>query len=305
MHRHKFGKALTAAVVIAAVLFGVLLSGVGAWYVLTRDAGGLQVTGDDQKVHVRAEKEFSLDLGGGVTLRLVHIPAGKFTMGSPVGEVDREDDEGPQREVMISKPFLMGIHEVTQEQYERVMGNNPSHFKGGQKPVDTVTWEEAAEFCRKLSTISGKTVMLPTEAQWEYACRAGTTTRFSFGDKDENLSHYGWWGCESGSSWWGPEIGNADKTTHPVGQKKPNDFGLYDMHGNVWEWCSDFYEESFADATNVDPTGPDSGPDRVLRGGCWSNNQAACRSANRFGFPPDRRYIIGSIGFRVVVDLNE
>jgi formylglycine-generating enzyme required for sulfatase activity len=233
-------------------------------------------------------KELTLDLGNKATLKLVLIPAGKFTMGSPHGEEGRSKEEGPQREVTITQPFYMGVYEVTQEQYEAVLGQNPSHFKGAQNPVDTVSWQEAVEFCQKLSAKTGTTVRLPTEAQWEYACRAGSKTRFGFGDEDEKLGDYAWYAS------------NSESKTHPAGQKKPNAWGLYDMHGNVWEWCSDCFADSYAGAKTEDPPGPDSGGRRVLRGGAWNNIPEGCRSAYRYGSPPDYRDQF--CGFRVAVD---
>jgi len=235
-------------------------------------------------------KELTLDLGNKVTMKLVLIPAGKFMMGSPKDEEGRRDSEGPQHEVTISKPYYMGMYEVTQEQYEQIMGKNPSNFKGAQNPVERVTWTDALEFCKAVSKKTGKTVRLPTEAQWEYACRAGTKTRFGFGDKDEDLGDYAWYNK------------NSNKQTHPVGQKKANTWGLYDMHGNVWEWCSDWYGQDYysANANDRDPQGPASGADRVLRGGSWYDTPRYCRSAYRSGCVPDFRLI--DFGFRVVLD---
>ena len=164
---------------------------------------------------------FEEDLGNGITLEMVKIPGGKFTMGSPEDEEGRDEDEGPQRDVNVPA-FFMGKFEVTQEQYEEVMGNNPSHFKGDKRPVERVSWNDADEFCKKLSQKTGRTYRLPSEAEWEYACRAGTTTRFHFG---ENIT---------------PDLANYDnkiRETTPVGKFRSNAFGLYDMHGNVWEWC--------------------------------------------------------------------
>jgi formylglycine-generating enzyme required for sulfatase activity len=225
------------------------------------------------------------------SMKRVLIPSGKFMMGSPKDEKDREDSEGPQREVTISKPFYMGVYAVTQEQYEQVMGKNPSNFKGAENPVENVSWNDAAEFCKKLSQKTGTSVRLPTEAEWEYACRAGSKTRFSYGDDNDyaNLGDYAWYGQ------------NSDNKTHPVGQKKPNAFGLYDMHGNVWEWCSDWYG-AYEDKAQTDPTGPASGSARVLRGGGWIYDPQVCRSAYRARGDPDNR---GSVfGFRVVLDLK-
>jgi len=245
-------------------------------------------------------KELTLDLGGNISMKLVLIPAGKFTMGSPDNEKDRASDEGPQREVTISKPFYMGIYEVTQEQYEQVVGKNPSHFKGAQNPVERVSWEDAVAFCQALSRKRGKTVSLPTEAQWEYACRAGATTPFHTGQtiSTDEANYDGNYVYGNGQK------GKYRQTTIAVGSFKPNDFGLYDMHGNVWEWCSDWYAHSYANAKNVDPAGPGSGTitARVVRGGSWGSIPILCRSAGRCGGPPDAR--MGDFGFRVVVDLK-
>jgi formylglycine-generating enzyme required for sulfatase activity len=237
-------------------------------------------------------KQVTLDFGNNVSMKLVLIPAGKFMMGSPENEKDRYDTEGPQHEVTISKAFYIGAYHVMQEQYERIMGNNPSRFKGAQNPVESVSWNDAAEFCKKLSQASGKTVRLPTEAQWEYACRAGSKTRFSYGDDNDysDLGDYAWYNK------------NSNGQTHPVGQKKPNVWGLYDMHGNVWQWCSDWYADSYAKANNTNPQGPDSGVVRVLRGGSWISDPRDCRSANRGGGVPVNR--VSDVGFRVVVDLK-
>ena len=234
-------------------------------------------------------KLLTLELGNGVAMRLVLIPAGKFLMGSPKTETGQNKDEreGPQHEVTISKAFYMGLTEVTQEQYASVIGKNPSEFSGRTNPVEQVSWNEAVEFCRKLSQKTGKTVRLPTEAEWEYACRAGSKTRFHFGDADEDLGKYAWYKA------------NSNKKTHPVGKKKPNAWGLYDMYGNVREWCADWYADSYANAKPIDPQGPDSGSLRVLRGGGWIRTPAYCRSADRDWFQPVKRRSYD--GFRVVV----
>ncbi|MGI9443231.1 MAG: formylglycine-generating enzyme family protein [Rubripirellula sp.] len=213
----------------------------------------------------------------GMECKLIH--AGKFIMG-----------EGDQaHEVTLTKPFKMGVHEVTQAQYEQVMGVNPSHFKGANNPVEMVRWDDAVEFCRRLSELpaekaAGHVYRLPTEAEWEYACRAGTTTRFSFGDDEWKLGDYAW------------HDGNADDNTHPVGGKKPNAWGLYDMHGNVWEWCQDLYGD-YPSGTVTDPTGAASGSFRVLRGDCWISSAENCRSAYRGRSNPWLRYY--DRGFRV------
>jgi len=212
-----------------------------------------------------ASAELTLDLGGGVTMKMVLIPAGKFMMGSPDSEQGRYEDEGPQHEVVITKPFYMGVTEVTQAQYEAVMGKNPSYYRGAANPVDTVSWNDAVEFCKKLSEKTRQTVRLPTEAEWEYACRAGTQTAFSFGDDPSTLGDYAWWAMNSG------------ETPHPVGQKKPNAWGLYDTHGNVWEWCADWWG-AYPKGPITDPSGPATASrgSRVARGGSWSFVGSVC-----------------------------
>jgi formylglycine-generating enzyme required for sulfatase activity len=242
--------------------------------------------------------DMALDLGGGFTMDLVLIPAGKFTMGSPGSEKGREEKEGPCHEVTISKAFYMGIHTVTQGQWTAVTGAEPWKGKGDvsegvSHPAVQITWDAAVEFCARLSRKTGKAVRLPTEAEWEYACRAGSKTPFFYGE-DPNaaeLGDYAWYetNCRGGS--------------HPVGQKKPNAWGLYDMQGNVWQWCADWYDEKYyAVSGGVDPVGPDAGTFRVTRGGGRYDTPVGCRSAcRRFYAPFCTAYCLG---FRVVVDLK-
>jgi formylglycine-generating enzyme required for sulfatase activity len=235
-------------------------------------------------------KTITLDLGGDVTMKLALIPAGKFLMGSPKTEADRKDSEGPQRQVTISKPFYMGVTEVTQLQYGRIVGRNPSKFKGPELPVERVSWNAASLYCAGITRLTGRGVRLPSEAQWEYACRAGSKTRFCFGDAEKDFAAHGWSKTNSGAK------------THPVGRKKPNAFGLYDMHGNVWEWCRDWYDEKFyAAAKDVDPEQTKGSKYRVLRGGSWSSNLSKSRAASRYKFSPDNSFV-HRIGFRVVID---
>jgi formylglycine-generating enzyme required for sulfatase activity/serine/threonine protein kinase len=209
------------------------------------------------------------------------IPAGTFTLGDANGY----DDERPHQ-VTLTQPFELSVYEVTQEQYEAVMGTNPSYYKGPQNPVGNVSWDDAVEFCRKLSALpaeksAGYVYRLPTEAEWEYACRAGTTTAYSFGDNDSELGKYAWFDDNSGD------------TTHPVGGKKPNPWGLYDMHGNVWEWCQDC-DGDYPSGAVTDPTGAASGDRRVLRGGSFNAPTSIVRSAFRVITQPDNRnYIVG------------
>jgi len=251
----------------------------------------------------------TLELGDGVTLELVQIPAGKFLMGSPAEgeEADfvkqlKEDwvrgdsvyDE-TQHEVTISKPFFMGIHQVTQAQYEAVMGENPSYFKGKEdsanRPVEMVSWNDAMDFCKKLSEKTGRNVRLPTEAEWEYACRAGTTTMFNTGDTitDEQAQIDKWW---SGKG--------EMEGTKPVGSFPANVWGLYDMHGNVWEWVADWFGV-YPTGSVTDPQGPAEGQFRVKRGGTWRLNPQFCRSARRDGLVPGG-WDGSGLGFRVSLD---
>jgi len=245
------------------------------------------------------------------------IPAGTFLMGNITDDTFGYSDEKLVDEVTITRPFLMGRTPVTQKQFEAVMGNNPSYFKGPDLPVENVTWYDAVEFCNELSRLEGLDLCysgsganivcdftangyrLPTEAEWEYACRAGTETDFHTGDMthpgtsplDPALDRAGWYGGNSGGS------------THPVGEKEANAFGLYDMHGNVWDWCWDWCWDWFEDAYHAsrpaeDPRGPASGSYRVLRGGSWGSLAWLCRSANWFCNNPGYRCNYG--GFRVV-----
>jgi formylglycine-generating enzyme required for sulfatase activity len=230
---------------------------------------------------VKPGKTEVIDLGNDVKLEMVLVPAGKFMMGSPESEKDRLKDE-TQHEVTLTKPFYMGKYEVTQEQWEAVMGKNPSRTKGAKLPVTKVSWEDCQEFIKKLNKKTDGGYRLPTEAEWEYACRAGTTTAYSFGDKIT------------------PKDANYDdsKIRKPVavGSYKPNAFGLYDMHGNVWEWCEDWYGDYPAGAV-TDPKGPAKGEKRVLRGGSFVSYESEARSSNRGSDTPTNRGDSG--GFRV------
>ncbi|MFA6294726.1 MAG: formylglycine-generating enzyme family protein, partial [Victivallales bacterium] len=227
------------------------------------------------KVSPDLKESMSLDLGNGVKMDLVLIRPGAFMMG--------DKDAKPVHKVVLMKPFYMGKFEVTQEQWQAVMGDNPSNFKdgadAGKRPVEKVSWEDInAKFLPKLAERIAKGLIprLPTEAEWEYSCRAGTT-----GDYAGELDEMGWHNRNSG------------KTTHPVGQKKPNAWGLYDMHGNVWEWCSDWYGDYPANDV-TDPAGASSGKFRAYRGGAWFYIDGGCRSAFRGWISPETRmYNIG------------
>jgi len=237
----------------------------------------------------------TLDCGGGVTMDLVLIPAGEFMMGSPASEAQRGSDEGPQHRVRITQAFYMGKCEVTQSQYERVMGTNPSRFKGADNPVETVSWNDATEFCRKLSQRAGKQVRLPTEAEWEYACRAGTTTPFHYGNSlGSSQANF-----NGNRPYGGAAKGTCSKKTTSVGSFAANAWGLHDMHGNLMEWCADWYDKGYYGKNpGQDPTGPASGDSRVYRGGSWFVHGHLCRSADRYRGGPTNHS--GNIGFRVV-----
>jgi formylglycine-generating enzyme required for sulfatase activity len=226
---------------------------------------------------------------------MVDIPAGKFNMGS-----NEYEDEKPIHEVIVPA-FQIGKYPVTQAQYQAVMGFNPSHFsENPQNPVEFVSSFDAQAFCEKLSKLTGKNYRLPTEAEWEYACRAGTETRFSFSDDEDQLGDYAWFS------------GNSNNTTHPVGEKRPNPWGIYDMHGNVWEWCADQHHESYATKPdNIKENGSIAWLDSnigdessmMLRGGSWGSYPVNCRSAVRIGIDADD--CDGWLGFRVVCDLPQ
>jgi eukaryotic-like serine/threonine-protein kinase len=235
---------------------------------------------------------FTEDLGNGVTLEMVEIPGGKFIMGSPENEAQRLDGESPQHQVTIPS-FFMGKYELTQAQYQAIMGSNPSRFKGNNRPVEQVTWNDAVIFCQRLSQKTGKNYRLPSEAEWEYACRAGTTTPFYFGESiTTDLVNYD--GNYTYAS--APEGKNRQQTTD-VGSFPPNASGLYDMHGNVWEWCLDDYIDNYSDAPRDGSALTGRSDVKLLRGGSWDNYPATCRSAYRI----DGLGIYASrVGFRVV-----
>jgi formylglycine-generating enzyme required for sulfatase activity len=281
----------------------------------------------------------TLDLGGGAAMKLALIPAGKFMMGSPVTEKDRDKDE-TQHEVTISKPFYMGITHVTVDQFAAFVKDsgyktdaekegwsvgleikdgtatskkmdgcswrNPSFDQKGDHPVVQVSWNDARAFCDWLSKKSGKTVVLPTEAQWEYACRAGTQTAYPWGDNPDDGE--GWANCVDQSlkkklpngteAWTFFNWDDGFVFTSPVASFKANTFGLHDMIGNAGQWCQD-YSGDYEKAAATDPTGADTGSLRVLRGGSWLDTPRNCRSAYRFRLTPDAR--AGCLGFRVAV----
>ncbi|MFN9733782.1 MAG: SUMF1/EgtB/PvdO family nonheme iron enzyme [Microcystis sp.] len=231
---------------------------------------------------------FTEKLPGGLQLEMVELPGGEFMMGSPDSDPDAQSNEKPQHQVKVNS-FAIGKYPITQAQYQAVMGNNPSYFKNNpQNPVERVSWNDAQAFCQKLSQITGKTYRLPTEAEWEYACRAGTTTRYYFGDDANQLGDYAW------------HNGNSQDKTHPVGQKRPNAWGLYDMSGNVWEWCEDNWHDNYIGAPKDGSAWLTNDNDyQILRGGSWYLNPNFCRSAFRFYYFR-RDYFSFFLGFRVV-----
>ncbi|MFC1890102.1 formylglycine-generating enzyme family protein, partial [Thermodesulfobacteriota bacterium] len=254
-------------------------------------------------------------------IEMVRIPAGTFSMGSPIGESDRDIDEGPVHQVTITKDFLLGTSEVTQVQWKAVIGSNPSHFNtyGNLHPVEEVSWLDAVKFCNKLSEHEGLApafriysenvtwirgvngYRLPTESEWEYACRAGTTTPFSFGGAiSTDQANY-----DGNYPYGGEKRGEYRHTTTPARTFPANAWGLYDMHGNVWEWCWDWLDEGYySKSSSTDPTGSEwRGSSRVRRGGGFSEKAHLLRSANRAGGNPSDHYMI--LGFRVARSLEE
>jgi len=206
-----------------------------------------------------------------IDMEFVLIPAGEFDMGSPSSEVGRFENEGLVHHVTISEPFCMSKYEVTQKQWHEVMGSDPSYYVGDDLPVERISWLDVQEFIRKLNEREGSVkYRLPSEAEWEYAARAGTTTRYSFGDDESELADHAWYSE------------NSEGRTHPVGQKKPNPWGLYDMHGNVWEWVQDEWHYGYEGAPTDGSAWEDgNGAFRVFHGGAWFNYARYCRSAYR------------------------
>jgi formylglycine-generating enzyme required for sulfatase activity len=237
-----------------------------------------------------------------IGMKLTLIPAGEFLMGSPDSDMSAPENEKPQHPVRITRPFYFGIYQVTQGQYREVSGANPASFEGSDDlPVESVSWKDAVEFCNDLSKreglepyydlntwtrLGGEGYRLPTEAEWEYAARAGSTTRFGFGADDASIGEYAWF------------HDNSLHTTHPVGQKQPNAFGLYDMHGNVWEWCCDSLDPLYyGKSPGANPHCPAQAALRVHRGGCWADGPWYLRSAGRGGSTADTQD--DEVGFRV------
>ncbi|MEM8969104.1 MAG: formylglycine-generating enzyme family protein [Bacteroidota bacterium] len=243
------------------------------------------------------ERNITVSLPDNTELELVYIPPGSFLMGSLPDELDRHGDEGSVRNVTISKGFYLGKHELTQAQWKSVMSDNPSVFcnfaDSDVHPVDNVSWNDAQRYIEKLNTLDIGTFRLPTEAEWEYACRAGINTRF-------------YWGTDSAGwqtrkyAWVFPY---SEGRSHPVGLKEPNDWGLYDMSGNVWEWCQDWRSSGYDVADTTYPAGTSEGIKKVYRGGSWFNKPSTLRSANRNGHEPDTGGGTNS-GFRLLMEVE-
>ncbi len=238
----------------------------------------------------------TIELPGEVEMEFKKIPAGRFMMGSPESEKGREPYEGPQHQVVISKPFCLGTYEVTHRQWKAVKGaiRDNAGFSGSNfdAPMQSTAWKECQDFIDKLNDLKLGKFRMPTEAEWEYACRAGTTTRFHWGDDPEltEIDDYAWYDE------------NAEGQSYEAGEKKPNPWGLYDMTGNVYEWCSDWYS-AYTDRTQKDPQGPKKGTHKVFRGGEWFNPPENCRSAFRGKFPPGGWLYFA--GVRVVMEIEE
>ncbi|MBW4561552.1 MAG: formylglycine-generating enzyme family protein [Mojavia pulchra JT2-VF2] len=257
--------------------------------VVTVDAKGSITNRRKQEV-----KYFVENLGNSVTLDMMQIPGGTFMMGSPPREAKRGNDEGPQHQVKVPG-FFMGKYEVTQAQYQAIMENNPAKFKGETRPVEQVSWDDAVEFCKKLSQKTGRTYRLPSEAEWEYACRAGTTTPFYFGETiTTDLANY-----DGTYTYGSAPKGQYRQQTTPVEKFPPNSFGLYDMHGNTWEWCLDKYHNNYERAPK-DGSAWLSGNDnsRLMRGGSFLSNPWYCRCASRNR--DAHAYRTDDVGFRLV-----
>lgn len=250
------------------------------------------------KEEEREVNYFNIDLGNNLAIAMASIPEGSFIMGSPATEEGRNEDENPQHEVKLNS-FLMSKYLITQEQYLAIMKENPASFQGKNNPVENVDWYNAQDFCQKLSDLTQFKFRLPSEAEWEYACRAGKTTPFSYGETlTTDLANYkGLFNYGKGNA------GIYRGATTKVGTFPPNAFGLYDLHGNLWEWCADCWHENYYNAPTNNKPWEDYNPDddelpRVLRGGSWDDTSYYCRSAVRIWTSPSLKGKL--IGFRVV-----
>ncbi len=258
-----------------------------------KDASGNYITSNTSiaftTVKPQPGDETTIDLGDGVGMTFVWVPAGGFLMGSLHSEPHSQRHERPRHFVTLTQGFWMGKYEVTQEQWLHLMGNNPSHFQGGNRPVEMVSWNDVQGFIAELNYYRGETTFsLPTEAQWEYAARGGVPDHIYSGGN--NANQVGW------------HYFNSGRKTHEVGEKPSNAWGLHDMSGNVWEWCQDWYNRKYyVHCSCVDPTGPGSGVKRLIRGGSWGSYQWCMRPAFRFCYTPNSYGM--DVGFRLVMHL--
>ena len=279
------------------LLAAALVLSLGSVFVLAHDWGGSRDDSVDPAetppvAVARSVEAPPATLMNGIGMKFVLVPAGEFAMGSGATTLNTRPEEQPSRSVTISRPFYLSIHEVTQLQFSSVIDDNPSYYEAADRPVERVRYEDAVEFCRRLGEEEGVTYRLPTEAEWEYSCRAGTTSAWSFGARPGSMRHHGW--CRRNTFYTG---------TRTVGSLDPNPWGLFDMHGNVAEWCSDWYgAEQDPNGSLVDPTDPSEGDLRVVRGGDCMAPVLQCRSAARVGRLPDTTSAL--IGFRVVRELR-
>jgi formylglycine-generating enzyme required for sulfatase activity len=251
----------------------------------------------DGSLSVQADPpRLAIGLSARLHLRLAWCPPGTFLMGSPPGEEKRSDDE-TQHKVTLSRGFWLGVTPLTQAQWQAVVGRNPSHVKGADRPVARVSWDDCQAFCRRLAERTGKTFRLPTEAEWEYACRAGTTTPFHFGATiSTEQANY-----DATSTHGSGKKGVNRQQTTPVGSFPANAWGLFDMHGNVWEWCADWYGP-YPESDLKDPLFINKRAARVLRGGSWADAPRGCRSACRHWLAHGHRII--NVGCRLVLCLD-
>ena len=228
----------------------------------------------------------TIPVKNGISIDMVRVEAGTFTMGATAEMEDPYDDERPTHRVTLTNDYYIGKYEVTQALWKAVMGNNPSGFKGDNLPVEMVGWDDCQEFIGKLNRITGKKFRLPTEAEWEYAARGGNKSRGYQYSGSNNLSDVAWF------------LDNSGEMTHAVGTKQPNELGIYDMTGNVWEWCQDWYG-AYSSSSQVNPTGANSGSSRMIRGGCWISGARGCRSSYRYDCTPGYRR--NGVGLRLVL----
>jgi len=288
---------------LLAAVVAVMALGLSMWWAdtrskaeaVTREKEGEAVDREKEGEAIRAEaRKQGIEFPDGWAF--VPVKAGSFTMGSPLDETGRDGDEGAHH-VTLTRTFWMSTTETTQAQYEEIMGTSSSRFAGPRRPVEQVSWYDAQDFVGKLNQRerqasrlpAGWEYRLPTEAEWEYACRAGSQTVFCFGNDAESLSDYAWFEA------------NSANQTHDVAGKRPNRWGLHDMHGNVWEWCQDWYGE-YTTGKQADPTGAAGGSFPVLRGGSWNFSSGLCRSANRNWDSPSGRDSL--LGFRLVMAMR-